>query len=307
MLVIDRPRPAERVDVTERQRFGLSAALTTPFDAEGGIDLAKMVAHAHRCLERGCTSVTLFGTTGEGASISIDERDGVFAAMARGGVPAGRIVWGLADSATSDAAAHAAAALAAGCRNVLLPPPFYFKNPSVDGLYDWYAAVLAALGSAARDVILYHIPSVTEVPLPLELVVRLARDFPGAITGLKDSGGDWSYTEALLARRGALSVMVGDERHLAHAVRLGAEGAISGMGNLVPERLLGLTDHGREDPGMIEMVNAVVSVPVTPAVKALVAHVTGDAGWKRTRAPLVPTPDDVAGRLAALFDKVFSA
>ncbi len=307
-MVVDRPDGRQKgLDVTGKERFGLSAALTTPFTADGAIDVAKMVAHAKSCIDRGCTSVTLFGTTGEGASVARSERKGVIAAMAAGGVPASRIVWGIADTAVVDAADHAAEALAAGVRNVLLPPPFYFKGPSVEGLHGWFAGVFRALGSAGRDVILYHIPSVTSVPLPLELVVRLTKEFPGVVTALKDSGGEWSYTEALLANRGALSVLVGDERHLAHAVRLGAEGAISGMGNICIEALLPMIREGRDNPGICELVDKVVSVPVTPAVKALVAHVTGDATWKRTRAPFVPTPDADAAALAALHDRVFSA
>lgn len=300
-------QPAERGDVTVREPFGLSAALTTPFTAEGAIDLPKMVAHARRCIERGCTSVTLFGTTGEGASIARSERRGVLAAMAAGGIPANRIVWAIADTAVADAVDHAAEALAAGVRNVLIPPPFYFKGPSVAGLHDWFAGVLRGLGSAARDVVLYHIPSVTSVPLPLELVTALTREFPGVVTALKDSGGQWAYTEALLAARGPLAVLVGDERHLAHAVRLGAEGAISGMGNVAIAELLPMIAEGRENPGLCELVEAVVKVPVTPAVKALLAHIGGDAAWKRTRAPFVPTGETDAARLAALHDRVFSA
>ncbi|MFN6985496.1 MAG: dihydrodipicolinate synthase family protein, partial [Rhizobium oryzihabitans] len=44
------------------QKFGLSAALTTPFKADGTVDIDAMIAHARRCLENGCDSVTLFGT-----------------------------------------------------------------------------------------------------------------------------------------------------------------------------------------------------------------------------------------------------
>jgi 4-hydroxy-tetrahydrodipicolinate synthase len=50
----------------QKKIFGLSAALVTPFDKDGGVDLARLAAHARHVLSNGCDSVTLFGTTGEG-------------------------------------------------------------------------------------------------------------------------------------------------------------------------------------------------------------------------------------------------
>ncbi|MDK9698255.1 MAG: dihydrodipicolinate synthase family protein [Siculibacillus sp.] len=288
-----------------RDRFGLSAALTTPFDEEGRIDLHRLVGHARRCLDRGCDSVTLFGTTGEGASIAADERVAVFEALIAGGVAPGRLVVGVGETSVGTAVLRARTALEAGVRAVLMLPPFYFKKPSDTGVFDWYAAVFAGLGSAARDVLLYHIPSVTEVPLSLALVRRLADAFPGVVRGVKDSGCDWPATEKLLAARGGLEILVGDERDLGRAVRNGGAGAISGMGNVCPERVRRLAVEGADDPGLNALVDAVLKVPVTPAVKALVAHCTGDASWARTRPPLEPTPAAAATELAGIHDRVF--
>lgn len=288
-------------------RFGLSVALTTPFVATGAIDIPKMVAHAKRCLEAGCDRATLFGTTGEGASLTQAERAAVLAAMTAGGIPAAKIVYGVAETAVAAAAEQAAKAIAAGCGAVLLPPPYYFKGLSEDGIVGWYDAVLTELGSAARDVILYHIPSVTAVPLSVAIVRRIAAAHPDAVIGVKDSGGDWGFTEPLLAARGTLKIMVGDERDLAKAVRLGAEGAISGMANIAIPRMLGLANDGRDDDGLVELVKLLLTGPVTPAVKALVGHVTGDAAWRRTRPPLDPTPEAALRPLAALYDAKVAA
>ena len=292
--------------MTIATRFGLSAALTTPFDAAGRIDVAKMVAHARHCLASGCDRVTLFGTTGEGASIGRRDRLAILEAMIAAGISGDRLVGAVAETAASDAAETARLVLDAGCRNVMLLPPFYFKGPSADGVFAWFAAVFETLGPAARDVILYHIPSVTEVPLTLELIGRLATAFPEVVRGVKDSSCDWRFTEALLAARGSLEILVGDERDLARAVRSGGAGAISGLANVCPARVRGLAVDGRDDPAVAALVDAVVAHPVTPAVKALLAHVTGDPSWGRTRPPLVPTPAAAAADLAALHDRLFA-
>ena len=73
-------------------------------------------------------------------------------------------------------------------------------------------------------------------------------------------------------------------------VRLGAQGAISGLANVIAPRLLGLVQHGQEDPAVVQFVNDVVKYPVIPAVKALVAAKTGDDNWRRMRSPLVDLP-----------------
>ena len=56
------------------ERFGISAALLTPFKVDGSVDLRLFASHAKSVLRRGASSITIFGTTGEGASVSPVER-----------------------------------------------------------------------------------------------------------------------------------------------------------------------------------------------------------------------------------------
>ena len=292
----------------DTQPFGLSCALATPFDAAGGVDLARLVAQAGWCLEQGCRSVTVFGTTGEGASIGLPARRAILAALQEAGFDFGRsVVVGVAASAMEDALEQARMAYDQGCRAILLAPPFYFKNPSEEGLFRWFDAFLDGLGDAARDVILYNIPSVTAVPLPVSLITRLREAYPQAILGVKDSSGDWSYAQELLAAHRDLVILIGDERRLAQAVRIGAQGAISGMANIHPDRLLRMIGTGEADPAMDKAVDELLKYPVTPAVKALVAARTDDPAWANTRAPLLPLSADEAGTLGARIRAIFAA
>ena len=78
-------------------RFGLSVALCTPFNADRSIDLARLVAHGRQSLADGCRSLTVFGTTGEGASLGLNERNRALGALAGAGVdPATQLVVGIA-------------------------------------------------------------------------------------------------------------------------------------------------------------------------------------------------------------------
>lgn len=290
-----------------KQRFGLSAALTTPFEDDRTIDLPTLVAHARWCLDNGCSSVTLFGTTGEGASIGTSERGQVLAAFLAAGIAPARIVAGVMANSVQDAAEQSREALDAGCLGVLLAPPSYYKNVGDEGLFAWFSDVFTELGSSARGVFLYNIPSVTAVELSVDLIGRLKAKFPAVVAGVKDSSGNWPFTASLLAAHGDLAILIGDERSLAAGVRLGGQGAISGMANIYPTRMLGMIDEGRDDPALSNLVDELVKYPVTPAVKAMVAHRVGDAGWRTVRAPLAAISDGDAARLARLFDGLSQA
>jgi len=293
---------------SSRKAFGLSCALTTPFLPNDDIDTPRMVQHARDCLKEGCSSVTVFGTTGEGASLGFGERVKTISAFKDAGIDAREaIIGGVTSVSQEDALAQTGLLMDADCRAVLLAPPFYFKSVSDDGLFAWFAGLFERLGSRARDVILYNIPSVTAVELSVPLIGRLRAAFPLVITGVKDSSGNWAYTQDLLAAHADITILVGDERHLAAGVKLGAQGAISGLANLVTPRLLPLALEGREDPQIVRLVGEVIKYPVIPAIKALVAVKTGDEGWSRARAPLVTLPRSDAASLSNAYAAIFNA
>src|SRR5262249_5214903 len=156
----------------------------------------------------------------------------------------------------------------------LVAPPFYLKGVDDEGLFRWFAQLIAALGPDARDFILYHIPPVTAVPLSIALVERLKRAFPEIVIGVKDSSGDAASAASLLTAHRDVLIVVGDERLLAGAVREGAAGTICGLANLCPEVLLPAI-AGREEVRLAQLVDLVVAYPVLSAIKALIAHRTG--------------------------------
>lgn len=287
------------------RKFGLSVALATPFDASGNIEIDAMVKQAELSLAAGCSSVTLFGTTGEGSSIGIQERERVLDAFFGAGIAGERIIAGVMADSVENAATQVRSALIRGVRNILLAPPFYFKNVSDEGLFQWFSAVFARLGDDARDIIGYNIPSVTMVTLSVALIGRLRDAFPGILTGIKDSSGDWPYTEALLKAHGDLIILIGDERHLAKGVRLGGQGAISGMANFAPHEIRRMAEEGKDDPRVESFVSELVKFPVIPAVKAMVAHVSGDEIWLAVRPPLVSASGEARNHLIGAFDALF--
>jgi 4-hydroxy-tetrahydrodipicolinate synthase len=291
-----------------KNRFGLSVALATPFaEDRSNIDLPRLVAHGLQSLADGCNSLTVFGTTGEGASLGLNERQRALGALVGAGVdPRTQLVVGIAASSVEDAIAQGRAGLMLGCPSFLLAPPFYFKGIQDEGLFDWFAAVLTGLGPRASNVILYHIPQVTAVGLSMALVDRLKKAFPAQVAGVKDSSGDWDNAQALLKQHGELHILIGDERLLARAMNLGASGAITGMANVAPDLMLRLID-GVEEPRINAMVEQVLPYAVTAAVKALVGWRRNDAAaWSRMRAPLASLSEADCIKLFAAIDAIRS-
>ena len=286
-------------------RFGLSVALATPFEKSGRISIEQTIVQAKRCLGAGCSSVTLFGTTGEGSSVGSQEREQVLSAFLDAGIAPSQIVLGVLVVSAEDAASQAAFALSKGVRNILLAPPSYFKNISDEGIFGWFSAVFGILGDLARDVLLYNIPSVTMVPLSLPLITRLREAFPNVVTGVKDSSGDWPFTETLLKAHSDLIILIGDERHLAKGVSLGGQGAISGMANFVPAEVKRMAEEGRDDARIEGFVDELLKYPVTPAVKVMVARMTDDDSWLMVRPPLITISAEGQAQLTSAFEALF--
>jgi 4-hydroxy-tetrahydrodipicolinate synthase len=281
--------------------FGISPALVTPFSQEG-VDVQRLADHAKGCLACGCRTATIFGTTGEGPSVGANERNYVASELISRGIEAHRLVEGVIACSVEEAIDSTSQALRRGAHAVLLAPPFYFRPVPDDAVLAWYAAVFKRVGSDLRDIILYHIPGMTGVPLSHNVIRRLVQQFPGAIRGVKDSACDADATMALIEAFPDLDILVGDETYLGRACAAGAAGSICGVANIVPEAVIALAENGHDDPRIVELVRALTQHPVIPMVKALVAHVRGDRAWAVARPPLPTLDEETAAPVIKLLE-----
>lgn len=274
---------------------GVVAPILTPFNDDLSIATDLFLEHSKRLLNQGCAGLAPFGTTGEALSIGIDERIEALDRLIEGGIDPALLIPGTGLTALADTARLTAACLERGCGGVLLLPPFYYKAVSDEGLYSYFAQLIAAVKPSRPAIYLYHIPPVAMVGLSPSLVRRLFADFPEAIAGIKDSSGEWSNTQALLEIDG-LVVYPGSELFLLDGLRARSQGCITATANInaspiakVVERFDAGDAAGAEaEQAEITTFRKLIQGPgAIPGQKRLLAMETGDARWANLRPPLL--------------------
>lgn len=202
----------------------LFVPVITPFDNAGLVDRDALTAHCAWTVARGAHGVMLFGTTGEGPSLSVDEKIEV-ARVLTADLPSVEVIGSITENSTIDALRCLRAYEEMGLAAALVLPPFYFRETNEDGLLRFFALMSAA---ARIPLLAYHIPGLAPA-VPVGVIAELP------LWGAKDSGGDLAYTAAVLAT--GKSVMVGAESTIIGAMHRGASGTIAGMGNILPGEL----------------------------------------------------------------------
>ena len=291
---------------------GVVAPILTPFKADLVVSHDRLVAHACRLLEEGCVGLAVFGTTGEALSVGTRERMDALEALVTGGVDPACLVVGTGVPNLPGTAHLTRHAMELGCRACMVLPPFYFKKPPAEGLFRHFANLIDRIGDDRLQIMLYHIPQVAGVGLPVSLVARLRAEFPEVIVAIKDSSGDWENTRALFEIDG-LTVYPGAELPLLEALELGGPGCITATANVnagsVAE-VINLYGSGNRTAAktVMERVRAfrllMQEYPAVPIQKRLLALRLGDPTWATVRPPFLEA-DEASGirleeRIAAL-------
>jgi 4-hydroxy-tetrahydrodipicolinate synthase len=272
---------------------GVWCAVLTPFDATGLPDHARLAQHVRRILAAGVDGIALFGTTGEGQSLSVNERRAGLDALLAAGIAPARILAATGCASLPETVELTRHAVQATCAGALVLPPFFFKGVTDEGVFASYARVIDAVGDPGLRLYLYHIPQVSGVAISTTVIERLVIGYPAILAGVKDSECSLDHTRRLLSRFRELAIFVGYEPHLPAALASGGAGTICGIANLFPRLLRRLYDNAltadhQDDLKRVEtFVAALERYPLFAAFKALQAELTGDDGWAALRPPLL--------------------
>jgi 4-hydroxy-tetrahydrodipicolinate synthase len=288
---------------------GVNAAVLTPMHADLSIDLDRMARHCHWLLANGCNGLGILGTTGEANSLGVDERIAVMEGLIARGVPAKVLLPGTGTTAITDTVKLTRRAAELGCRGALLLPPFFYKNPSEDGLFAYFGEVASRVGGDIK-LYLYHFPAQSAVPVTIGLLARLLHAFPGVFKGVKDSSGDFANTAAYVENFAAqgFEVYCGDDgalHRLLHAGGAGCITAASNVGSAVSAVVYANWNNPQGEAAQVTLAairKAVTSAPLIPGLKSLIARHTGDRAWTRIRPPHMRLTAEAETALFAAFD-----
>ena len=208
---------------------GSIVAIVTPMNPSGEIDFPAFDQLLQWHIESGTDAVVVVGTTGESATLSVEEHCGVVkhcVEEVNGRIP---VIAGTGSNSTAEALFFTESARVNGADACLLVTPYYNK-PSQEGLYQHFKNIAE---SVDIPQILYNVPGRTACDLLPRTVERLA-DFPN-IVGIKEASGDIDRALELVANCGdRLSIYGGDDAIALPLLLGGARGNISVTANVAP-------------------------------------------------------------------------
>ncbi|QWE10139.1 dihydrodipicolinate synthase family protein [Polynucleobacter sp. es-EL-1] len=283
----------------------------TPFAADGSPDIKKLLKQC-QWLEANGVGQAIFGTNSEANSISTRQKMSTLTALIEGGLNPAHMMPGTGATSVDAAVNMTQHALQYKCAGVLMLPPFYYKDITDDGLFAFFSEVIQKVGDAGLQIYIYNIPPVTKINLSLSLLERLTKEYPKTIVGMKDSSGDWAYTESvikLLAPSG-FRVYAGSEVFLMRTLRAGGVGCISATANVNPKAIAELAAHWRESDAdqrqtALDQVRSIFAqYQMIAGMKTAVAHYSNDPEWLRVRPPLMQLSADQQAKLLAELKKI---
>lgn len=271
------------------------APVITPFQSSHEPCVERLARHCEWLLKND-VGLAVFGTNSEGNSLSVRQKRHVLEGLLQRGLPAHAFMPGTGACSLGDALELTKACLNAGITSVLMLPPFYYKNVSDDGLFAFFSQLIESVGDDQLQVYLYNIPQVSQVEFSVDLLERLVKAYPKTVAGMKDSSGNWAYTQACIERLSPMGfrVYAGSETFLLQTLRTGGVGCISATANVNPGAISSLAKqwqsaHADSMQARLDAVRKVFqSRPMIAAMKAAVAHAIKDPHWSQLLPPLQP-------------------
>ena len=223
---------------------GLGVAMVTPFKTDGQIDFESLARIVENLIAGGVDHLCVLGTTAETPTLSASERLEVVKFVikqVKGRIP---MMVGCSSNCTAAVLEQIKDYQLDGIDAILSAVPFYNK-PSQEGIYRHFAEIAKA---SAKPIVLYNVPGRTGVNMTAQTTLRIAREFKNVI-GIKEASGNMEQGKEIIA--GApegFRVIIGDDSLAMEAIRNGAAGVISVIGNAIPKRfseLVHLTMQGK--------------------------------------------------------------
>ena len=215
---------------------GVYTAIVTPFKKSGDIDFKAFEKLLDEQVKAKVTGVVVAGTTGEGATLSLAEKEELFR-FTKEKCPKLDLVAGTGTNNTADSIRQTEAALKAGIDKVLIVTPYYNK-PTPKGLFAHYSSI----AKTGAKIVLYNVPGRTGLniaPAALKLVSKIKK-----VVAVKEATGDLGRLADYLDIVGTdrFDFLSGDDFTVVPFISMGGKGVISVLSNIYPEICVKMVD-----------------------------------------------------------------
>ena len=209
---------------------GSIVAIVTPMNPDGSLDYPGLNKLVDWHIAEGTDAIVIAGTTGESATVSVEEHCALIKATveyAKGRIP---IIAGAGGNSTAEAIKLTQYAKEAGADATLQVVPYY-NRPTQEGMYQHFKAIAEAVD---LPVILYNVPGRTVADMSNDTILRLAQ-IPNII-GVKDATGNIGRgLDLLRLAPKSFAVYSGDDPTAVSLMLAGGKGNISVTANVAPK------------------------------------------------------------------------
>ena len=271
---------------------GLVPATFTPMHADGSLNLAQVGPVVDHLVRNGVGGLYVCGSTGEGVSLSREERMATVEAhveAAAGRIP---VIVQVGHNSLAESRQLAAHAQACGADAISSTPPFYFKPRSLDILVDCLAEVMA--GAPDLPFYYYHIPVMTGVPVDVVDLLRVGQERLPTMVGVKFSAPTvFELQAAVNLNDGQFNLLFGSDEMMLSGLVAGAHGAVGSTYNFAAplfNRVIAAFEKEEMGAAMgyqaqaVEMIRIVARYGGNVALKPMMKLIGLDCG--PTRLPL---------------------
>ncbi len=279
---------------------GAMTAIVTPM-RDGSPDYPALERFVESQIAAGIHGIVAVGTTGESASLRVEEHLDVVehtVQFAAGRVP---VVAGAGANSTHEAIALSEASAKAGADALLQVTPYYNK-PTQEGLYQHFSAITEA---SDLPIILYNVPGRTACDMSAETVARLAK-LP-RIAAIKEASADMHRASEIVRLCGEeITLLSGDDFTAFPLLCLGGKGVISVVSNVMPDRVVrmcnaakqGDWEKAREHHYSFQVLSELLFIESNPIPVKAAMHLLGMMG-PEIRLPLTCASEQTIERLRA--------
>jgi len=210
---------------------GIIVPLITPLSSNGQIDIEGLGNLVEHVIEGGVHGIFILGTTGEGQSLSMQQREEMIKETSRILQNRLPLLVGISDTSLSDSIALSQKAYESGAYAVVATPPYYFATGQPE-LVEYFENLLSEL---PLPLFLYNMPVHTKVSFDAKTIKRIAQN--KKVIGFKDSSANGAYLQTVMYTmrdNPEFMIFVGPEEMTAEMVLLGVNGGVNGGANLFP-------------------------------------------------------------------------